>query len=55
MWGVTPFVRATTALDDLRAVVRTAAGLASGGTVVFVSMAESLDNRDSNYVRVEKL
>jgi pyruvate kinase len=55
VWGVTPFVRATTALDDLRAVVRNAAGLASGGTVVFVSMDESLDNRDSNYVRVEKL
>jgi pyruvate kinase len=55
VWGVTPFVRATTALDDLRGVVRTAAGLASGGTVVFVSMDESLDNRDSNYVRVEKL
>jgi pyruvate kinase len=55
VWGVTPFVRSTTALDDLRAVVRTAAGLASGGTVVFVSMNESLDNRDSNYVRVEKL
>jgi pyruvate kinase len=55
VWGVTPFVRATTALDDLRTVVRTAAGLASGGTVVFVSMDESLENRDSNYVRVEKL
>jgi pyruvate kinase len=55
VWGVTPFVRATTAPDDLRAVVRTAAGLATGGTVVFVSMDESLDNRDSNYVRVEKL
>jgi pyruvate kinase len=55
VWGVTPFVRATTALDDLRAVVRNAAGLASGGTVVFVSMDESLDNRDSNYVRVERL
>jgi hypothetical protein len=35
--------------------VRSAAGLASGSTVVFVSMDESLDNRDSNYVRVEKL
>jgi pyruvate kinase len=55
VWGVTPFVRATTALDDLRAVVRSAGGLASGGTVVFVSMDESLDNRDSNYVRVEKV
>jgi pyruvate kinase len=55
VWGVTPFVRSTTALDDLRAVVRSAAGLASGGTVVFVSMDESLGNRDSNYVRVEKL
>ena len=55
VWGVTPFVRETTALDDLRAVVRKAAGLASGGTVVFVSMDESLHNRDSNYVRVERL
>ena len=55
VWGVTPFVRATTALDDLCVVVRSAAGLGSGGTVVFVSMNESLDNRDSNYVRVEKL
>lgn len=55
VWGVTPFVRATTALDDLRAVVRSAAGLATGATVVFVSMDESLDNRDSNYVRVERL
>ena len=55
VWGVTPFIRETSALDDLRAVVRKTAGLASGGTVVFVSMDESLENRDSNYVRVEKL
>jgi pyruvate kinase len=55
VWGVTPLVRDTTAPEDLRAVVRKAAGLASGGTVVLVSMDQSLDNRDSNYVRVEKL
>lgn len=55
VWGVQPVLTTTTIVDELRAVVRQQAGLASGGTVVFVSMHESLGKHDSNYVRVEKL
>ena len=55
VWGVHPVVTATSSVDELRAVVRRQAGLAAGGTIVFVSMHESLARQDSNYVRVEKL